>query len=191
MTGDLDPRETVLYWSVSRDAKDGLGKDSAIPHSSPSLQASTSGQSQSKPQTEPQARRPSVSLSTRILPSNISLRHIRTISTTRNAHAHIPPTPSPAFTAALAAFFTFLDSQLSKIESFYLDREKEMMARTAVLEGQLRELAEHGEVFNVSTRCEYLFRPHIQQPSNFRLSMHLTFPYGRGPGRLPFRLNRR
>ncbi|KAG6821904.1 hypothetical protein H0H87_004909, partial [Tephrocybe sp. NHM501043] len=41
------------------------------------------------------------------------------------------------------AFFTALDVQLEKIDKFYADREKEMMARTKLLHEQLDELADH------------------------------------------------
>jgi hypothetical protein len=42
-----------------------------------------------------------------------------------------------------AAFFTMLDAQLDKVESFYLDREKEIRARGRLLQTQLIELNEH------------------------------------------------
>ncbi|KAF5381280.1 hypothetical protein D9615_008351 [Tricholomella constricta] len=41
------------------------------------------------------------------------------------------------------AFFTALDSQLDKIESFYTTRESEMLARSKMLHEQLEELSDH------------------------------------------------
>jgi hypothetical protein len=42
-----------------------------------------------------------------------------------------------------AAFFTMLDAQLDKVESFYLDHEKQIRARGRLLQTQLIELNEH------------------------------------------------
>lgn len=50
-------------------------------------------------------------------------------------------------------FFSMLDAQLDKIESFYLAREKEMMARSAVLLNHLEGLKYDREVFLV---CRFL-----------------------------------
>lgn len=47
------------------------------------------------------------------------------------------------------AFVHALDFELEKIETFYLDREKEMSARALVLNEQLLELTYHREVFHV------------------------------------------
>ena len=52
------------------------------------------------------------------------------------------------------SFFSMLDAQLNKVESFYLAREKEMMARSFVLINQLEYLKDHREVFLV---CRFLF----------------------------------
>jgi hypothetical protein len=49
------------------------------------------------------------------------------------------------------AFFTCLDAQLEKIESFYLAREKEAQARSKALQIQLQELKDHRKIFYVST----------------------------------------
>jgi SPX domain protein involved in polyphosphate accumulation len=38
------------------------------------------------------------------------------------------------------SFFTALDVELNKVESFYLDREQELLVRTGMLEQQLEEL---------------------------------------------------
>ncbi|KAF8887598.1 EXS family-domain-containing protein [Infundibulicybe gibba] len=46
------------------------------------------------------------------------------------------------------AFFSYLDGQYDKIESFYLDREKEMAARTKLLRDQLNELRDHRKLFH-------------------------------------------
>ncbi|KAF9262260.1 SPX-domain-containing protein [Marasmius fiardii PR-910] len=44
-------------------------------------------------------------------------------------------------------FFDFLDSQLEKIEEFFISRQKELQSRTATLEQQLYELRQHNETF--------------------------------------------
>jgi hypothetical protein len=49
------------------------------------------------------------------------------------------------------AFFSALDGELQKVETFYLDREKAMKARTRDLEAQLRELNQHRKLFDVAT----------------------------------------
>ncbi|KAJ7485253.1 SPX domain-containing protein [Mycena latifolia] len=48
------------------------------------------------------------------------------------------------------AFFTTLDAELDKIETFYVAREKEMQLRTKLLEDQLNELSEHRKLFNAT-----------------------------------------
>ncbi|KAF8201829.1 EXS family protein/ERD1/XPR1/SYG1 family protein [Pholiota molesta] len=45
------------------------------------------------------------------------------------------------------SFFTMLDAQLDKVESFYLAREKEMLARGRMLQIQLKELNDHRKLF--------------------------------------------
>ncbi|PPR01240.1 hypothetical protein CVT24_006004 [Panaeolus cyanescens] len=45
------------------------------------------------------------------------------------------------------SFFTMLDAQLDKVESFFLAREKEMSARGQLLQIQLKELDEHRKLF--------------------------------------------
>ena len=45
------------------------------------------------------------------------------------------------------AFFSMIDAQLDKVESFYLAREKEMVARSFVLLNQLKDLKSHRDVF--------------------------------------------
>ena len=46
------------------------------------------------------------------------------------------------------SFFDFLDSELEKVESFYLAREAEAMHRGEELRAQLRELAEHRRIYH-------------------------------------------
>jgi hypothetical protein len=45
-------------------------------------------------------------------------------------------------------FFTTLDAELEKVESFYHDRETDAIRRSEELKAQLRELAEHRRVFH-------------------------------------------
>lgn len=47
------------------------------------------------------------------------------------------------------SFFTMLDAQLDKVESFYIAREKEMLDRTYMLQVQLNELNDHRKLFHV------------------------------------------
>ncbi|KIP07309.1 hypothetical protein PHLGIDRAFT_42215, partial [Phlebiopsis gigantea 11061_1 CR5-6] len=47
------------------------------------------------------------------------------------------------------AFFDKLDNELDKVEAFYLEREKEMRARTTTLKAQLQELQDHRRLFHV------------------------------------------
>jgi hypothetical protein len=63
----------------------------------------------------------------------------------------------PHLSPAEAAFFTLLDAELDKVESFYLRREKEYRARSGVLEDQLRELEEHRRLFHVRLLVLFLF----------------------------------
>lgn len=46
-----------------------------------------------------------------------------------------------------------IDAELDKVESFYLAREKEMVARSFVLLNQLEDLKNHRDVFV----CRFLF----------------------------------
>ncbi|KAJ7682999.1 SPX domain-containing protein [Mycena rosella] len=48
------------------------------------------------------------------------------------------------------AFFSTLDAELDKIETFYIAREKEMQIRTKLLEQQLTELTEHRKLFDAA-----------------------------------------
>ncbi|KAF8966562.1 SPX domain-containing protein [Flammula alnicola] len=48
------------------------------------------------------------------------------------------------------SFFILLDAQLDKVESFYLAREKEMLARGHTLRIQLNELNDHRKLFHES-----------------------------------------
>jgi hypothetical protein len=47
-------------------------------------------------------------------------------------------------------FFNKLNSELSKIESFFLEREAEAHARSLQLRGQLEELKDHRRLFHVT-----------------------------------------
>jgi hypothetical protein len=57
-----------------------------------------------------------------------------------------------------AAFFTMLDEQLAKVESFYCAREDEMLARGRLLQTQLNELKDHRIRFLVSNVFAILVR---------------------------------
>ncbi|KAI0759780.1 hypothetical protein BC629DRAFT_1055295 [Irpex lacteus] len=54
----------------------------------------------------------------------------------------------PALNPLQKAFFDKLDGELEKVETFYVEREKDMHARVSVLKGQLHELQEHRRVFH-------------------------------------------
>lgn len=45
------------------------------------------------------------------------------------------------------AFFTMLDAELDKVETFYVTREKEALEKGQMLENQLQELVEHRKIF--------------------------------------------
>jgi hypothetical protein len=55
----------------------------------------------------------------------------------------------PLLTPIEQSFFTALDVELNKVETFYLDREQEMRERGILLEEQLEELVEHRRLFYV------------------------------------------
>ncbi|KAJ7683001.1 SPX domain-containing protein [Mycena rosella] len=65
------------------------------------------------------------------------------------------------------AFFSALDNELHKVESFYLDREKEMKARTRDLEAQLRELDEHRRLFDAAHPDTSFSWTAVLNPSRF------------------------
>ncbi|KAI0087370.1 SPX domain-containing protein [Irpex rosettiformis] len=54
----------------------------------------------------------------------------------------------PALNPLQKAFFDKLDGELDKVETFYIEREKEMHTKVSVLKGQLHELQEHRRVFH-------------------------------------------
>lgn len=56
---------------------------------------------------------------------------------------------TPLLSPQELAFFSALDGELQKVESFYLDRENAMKTRSKKLEAQLRELNEHRKLFDV------------------------------------------
>ncbi|KAK7686014.1 hypothetical protein QCA50_010825 [Cerrena zonata] len=51
-------------------------------------------------------------------------------------------------TTVQKAFFTKLDTELDKVETFYVEREKEMKARVATLKQQLQELKDHRRLYH-------------------------------------------
>lgn len=65
------------------------------------------------------------------------------------------PPPPPLRTllsnlpATHARFFDMLSAELDKVETFYAEREKEMLERTKRLRGQLNELGLHRRMCNV------------------------------------------
>lgn len=86
-------------------------------------------------------------------------------------------------------FFSMLDAQLAKVESFYVAREQEMMARSLVLLNQLKELKDHREVFletntkkswaaNISSKLSFRNRPrrkpHTEEGQVFKLVLSPT-----------------
>lgn len=50
-------------------------------------------------------------------------------------------------------FFDMLDAELTKVEAFYLEREKGMHEHAKLLKKQLHELEAHREMFYVSISC--------------------------------------
>ena len=91
---------------------------------------------------------------------------------TRIGHHHRTPQPftAPATYSELLPllspielnFFKLLDAELEKVESFYLDREKEMQERTVLLREQLNELNDHRKLFYVGCASFILgVVPHI------------------------------
>ncbi|KAI0701367.1 SPX domain-containing protein [Cytidiella melzeri] len=61
----------------------------------------------------------------------------------------------PALTRVQKAFFEKLDSELDKVETFYVEREKDMRTRTTVLKSQLHELQEHRRVFHQAEQANH------------------------------------
>lgn len=70
------------------------------------------------------------------------------------------------------SFFTMLDAQLDKVESFYLAREKEMLSRGELLQVQLKELDEHRKLFLV--RPFSVFR--AASPPSFESNSSISRP---------------
>lgn len=48
-------------------------------------------------------------------------------------------------------FFTLLDAELEKVDTFYKERETEALARVRILKEQLRELKDHRNIFHVGS----------------------------------------
>jgi SPX domain protein involved in polyphosphate accumulation len=63
----------------------------------------------------------------------------------------------PVLTTREREFLQALDAQLSKIESFYLDRESEMQSRGEVIQEQIRELVVHRALWKTHV-CDLLDR---------------------------------
>jgi hypothetical protein len=63
----------------------------------------------------------------------------------------------PLLTPIESAFFTTLDAELEKVESFYVAREKDTQNHTRLLGQQLNELYEHRKLFLVSSAFLNLF----------------------------------
>ena len=57
-------------------------------------------------------------------------------------------------------FFNKLNAELSKIESFFLEREAEARARSLGLLGQLEELKDHRRLFHVTYSLILSFARH-------------------------------
>lgn len=53
-------------------------------------------------------------------------------------------------------FFNKLNTELSKVESFFIEREVEARERSMQLRGQLEELKDHRHLFDVSSLFAYL-----------------------------------
>ena len=69
----------------------------------------------------------------------------------------ISSTPPPTLAQVLEhmspvqlEFFNKLNAELSKVESFFLEREAEARARSLQLRGQLEELKDHRHLFHVT-----------------------------------------
>ena len=58
----------------------------------------------------------------------------------------------PLLSPQEATFFSALDAQLDKIESFFLDREKEMAKRSHLIKVQVQELSLHRKQFYAAQR---------------------------------------
>ncbi|GJE94840.1 SPX and EXS domain-containing protein [Phanerochaete sordida] len=54
----------------------------------------------------------------------------------------------PLLSPVHRAFFDKLDRELDKVDSFYLEREKEMRTKTSTLKAQLKELQDHRRLFH-------------------------------------------
>jgi hypothetical protein len=88
------------------------------------------------------------------------------------------------------AFFSVIDTQLDKVESFYLAREKEMVARSFVLLNQLEDLRNHRAVFethakkgcssiSLSSRiCQWPRRTPSKKPENWEGQVSKTTALG-------------
>jgi len=77
---------------------------------------------------------------------------------TAHPHPFSSPLPLnqllPLLSPQEATFFSALDAQLDKIESFFLDREKEMVKRSHLIKVQVQELSLHRKQFYAAQREE-------------------------------------
>ncbi|KAJ7158187.1 EXS family protein/ERD1/XPR1/SYG1 family protein [Mycena crocata] len=76
------------------------------------------------------------------------------------------------------AFFSALDSELQKVSTFYLDREKAMKTRTRDLEAQLRELNEHRKLFDATHPETSVSWATVLNPARVLNSVHRRLPFG-------------
>ena len=66
-------------------------------------------------------------------------------------------------------FFNALDHELSKVDQFFVAREREALLKSSALREQMRELKNHHKVYHVGTLFMRLDRPmnaHLQQYTN-------------------------
>jgi SPX domain len=75
----------------------------------------------------------------------INHRQFYSISNTTPLHIILPNVP-----AIHVKFFDMLDAELTKVEAFYLEREKGMHEHAKLLKRQLHELEAHRQMFYVS-----------------------------------------
>ncbi|KAJ7100199.1 SPX domain-containing protein [Mycena belliarum] len=84
---------------------------------------------------------------------------------------------TPLLTQQELAFFAALDGELQKVETFYLDREKAMKARTRDLEAQLRELNEHRRLFDaVHPKASFSWTDILYPTTLLRFGLKLLSP---------------
>lgn len=65
----------------------------------------------------------------------------------------------PLLSPVHKAFFEKLDRELEKVDSFYLEREKEMRTKTSALKAQLKELQDHRRLFHELHDADHSWLP--------------------------------